>query len=92
MATALIRPGGPIPNLLSYNNLFENQKESFYSFFENNSKNIKKNASFKVKFTFPDGKTAVKDIPVGKLVWSDSVTHQVEVLATHIFLLVPLLG
>jgi len=34
----------------------------------------------KVKFTFPDGKTAVKDIPAGKLVWSDGVTHQVEVL------------
>jgi hypothetical protein len=34
----------------------------------------------KVKFTFPDGKTAVKDIPAGKLVWSDGVTHEVEVL------------
>ena len=34
----------------------------------------------KVKFTFPDGKTAVKDIPAGKLVWSDGTTHQVEVL------------
>jgi hypothetical protein len=50
------------------------------------------NASFKVKFTFPDGKTAVKDIPVGKLVWSDGVTHQVEVLGTHFSLLVPLFG
>ena len=34
----------------------------------------------KVKFTFPDGKTKVKDIPAGKLVWSDGVTHAAEVL------------
>jgi len=34
----------------------------------------------KVKFTFPDGKSVVKDIPAGKLVWSDGVTHEVEVL------------
>jgi len=34
----------------------------------------------KLKFTFPDGKTTVKDIPAGKLVWSDGVTHEVEVL------------
>jgi hypothetical protein len=33
-----------------------------------------------MKFTFPDGKTAVKDIPAGKLVWSDGVTHSAEVL------------
>ncbi len=36
--------------------------------------------SCKLKFTFPDGKTAVKDIPAGKLVWSDGTTHEVEVL------------
>jgi hypothetical protein len=34
----------------------------------------------KMKFTFPDGKTVVKDIPAGKLVWSDGVTHAAEVL------------
>ena len=34
----------------------------------------------KLKFTFPDGKTAEKDIPAGKLVWSDGVTHEAEVL------------
>jgi len=34
----------------------------------------------KLKFTFPDGKTAVKDIPAGKLVWSNGVTHEAEVL------------
>ncbi len=34
----------------------------------------------KMKFTFPDGKTAVKEIPAGKLVWSDGVTHAAEVL------------
>jgi hypothetical protein len=34
----------------------------------------------KLKFTFPDGKTSVKDIPAGKLVWSDGTTHEVEVL------------
>ncbi len=34
----------------------------------------------KMKFTFPDGKTVVKDIPDGKLVWSDGVTHAAEVL------------
>jgi hypothetical protein len=34
----------------------------------------------KLKFTFPDGKTKVKDIPAGKLVWSDGTTHEVEVL------------
>lgn len=34
----------------------------------------------KLKFTFPDGKTAVKEIPAGKLVWSDGTTHEVEVL------------
>ena len=34
----------------------------------------------KLHFKFPDGKTAVKDIPAGKLVWSDGVTHEVEVL------------
>ena len=36
----------------------------------------------KLKFTFPDGKTKVKDIPAGKLVWSDGTTHEVEVLGT----------
>jgi len=36
--------------------------------------------SCKLKFTFPDGKTAVKDIPAGKLVWSDGTTHEVEVI------------
>jgi len=34
----------------------------------------------KLKFTYPDGKTEVKDIPAGKLVWSDGVTHEAEVL------------
>ncbi len=34
----------------------------------------------KMKFDFPDGKTVVKDIPAGKLVWSDGVTHAAEVL------------
>lgn len=34
----------------------------------------------KLKFTFPDGKTKVKEIPAGKLVWSDGTTHEVEVL------------
>ena len=34
----------------------------------------------KMKFDFPDGKTAVKDIAAGKLVWSDGVTHAAEVL------------
>ena len=34
----------------------------------------------KMKFTFPDGKTSIKDIPAGKLVWSDGVTHAAEVL------------
>ena len=34
----------------------------------------------KMKFTFPDGKTVVKNIPAGKLVWSDGVTHAAEVL------------
>lgn len=34
----------------------------------------------KIKFTFPDGKTKVKDMPAGKLVWSDGVTHAAEVL------------
>ncbi len=37
-------------------------------------------APCKLKFTFPDGKTNVKDIPAGKVVWSDGVTHEVEVL------------
>ena len=36
--------------------------------------------SCKLKFTFPDGKTKVKEIPAGKLVWSDGVTHEAEVL------------
>jgi len=36
--------------------------------------------SCKMKFTFPDGKTVVKDIPAGKLVWSDGVTHAAEVM------------
>jgi len=36
--------------------------------------------SCKLKFTFPDGKTAVKEIPAGKLVWSDGTTHEVEVI------------
>ena len=34
----------------------------------------------KVKFTFPDGKSVVKEIPAGKVIWSDGVTHEVEVL------------
>ena len=35
---------------------------------------------------------AIGFLPVGELVWSDSVTHQVEVLGTHTSLLVPLFG
>ena len=34
----------------------------------------------KVKFTFPDGKSTIKEIPAGKVIWSDGVTHEVEVL------------
>lgn len=34
----------------------------------------------KVKFSFPDGKSVVKEIPAGKVIWSDGVTHEVEVL------------
>jgi hypothetical protein len=34
----------------------------------------------KMKFTYPHGKTEVKDIPAGKLVWSNGVTHAAEVL------------
>jgi hypothetical protein len=37
----------------------------------------------KLEFKFPDGKTAVKDIPAGKLVWSDGVTHEVTVLGNQ---------
>jgi len=37
----------------------------------------------KLNFKFPDGKTAVKDIPAGKLVWSDGVTHEVTVLGNQ---------
>ena len=37
----------------------------------------------KLHFKFPDGKTAVKDIPAGKLVWSDGVTHEVTVLGNQ---------
>jgi hypothetical protein len=34
----------------------------------------------KLQFKFPDGKTKVKEIPAGKLIWSDGVTHEVTVL------------
>ena len=37
----------------------------------------------KLHFKFPDGKTAVKDIPAGKVVWSDGVTHEVTVLGNQ---------
>lgn len=36
--------------------------------------------SCKIKITTPDGKTQEKDIPAGKLVWSNGITHEVEVL------------
>lgn len=36
-----------------------------------------------MKFTYPDGKTEVKEIPAGKLVCSDGVTHAAEVLGKH---------
>ncbi|SDP61326.1 cupin domain-containing protein [Desulforhopalus singaporensis] len=34
----------------------------------------------KIKVTTPDGKVVEKSIPAGKLVWSNGVTHEVEVL------------
>jgi hypothetical protein len=34
----------------------------------------------KLHFKFPDGKTAEKDIPAGKLVWSNGTTHEVTVM------------
>jgi hypothetical protein len=39
----------------------------------------------KVKFTFPDGKSVVKEIPAGKVIWSDGCTHEVEVLGNTDF-------
>ena len=37
----------------------------------------------KLHFKFPDGKTTEKDIPAGKLVWSDGVTHEVTVMGNQ---------
>ena len=37
----------------------------------------------KIQVTTPNGKTKVKDIPAGKLVWSDGVTHEVKVLGNR---------
>ena len=37
----------------------------------------------KLQFKFPDGKTKVRDIPAGKLVWSDGTTHEVTVLGNQ---------
>ena len=37
----------------------------------------------KLHFKFPDGKTAEKDIPAGKLVWSNGTTHEVTVLGNQ---------
>ena len=39
----------------------------------------------KVKFTFPDGRSVVKEFPAGKAIWSDGCTHQVEVLGNTDF-------
>jgi hypothetical protein len=39
----------------------------------------------KVKFTFPDGKSVVKEIPAGKIIWSDGCIHEVEVLGNTDF-------
>ena len=39
----------------------------------------------KVKFTFPDGESVVKEIPAGKVIWSDGCTHEVEVLGNTDF-------
>ena len=37
----------------------------------------------KIEVTTPKGGTKVKDIPAGKLVWSDGVTHEVKVLGNR---------
>jgi len=37
----------------------------------------------KLHFKFPDGKTAEKNIPAGKLVWSNGATHEVTVLGNQ---------
>ena len=37
----------------------------------------------KLHFKFPNGKTKVKEIPAGKLVWSDGITHEVTVLGNQ---------
>ena len=37
----------------------------------------------KLHFKFPNGKTKVKDIPAGKLVWSDGITHEVTVMGNQ---------
>ena len=39
----------------------------------------------KVKFTFPDGKSDVKEIPAGKVIWSNGCRHEVEVLGNTDF-------
>ena len=37
----------------------------------------------KIEVTTPKGGTKVKDIPAGKLVWSDGITHEVKVLGNR---------
>ena len=39
----------------------------------------------KVKFTFPDGKSVVKEIPAGKVIWNNGCTHEIEVLGNTDF-------
>lgn len=34
----------------------------------------------KIKVSFPDGKTRMLDIPAGKVIYQDSVTHELEVI------------
>ena len=42
-------------------------------------------AGSKVKFTFPDGKSVIKEIPAGKVIWNDGCTHEIEVLGNTDF-------
>ena len=39
----------------------------------------------KVKFTFPDGKSIVKEFPAGKVIWNNGCMHEVEVLGNTDF-------
>lgn len=44
----------------------------------------------KVKITFPDGKTKDKEFKAGEVMWSDGVTHAVEIVGTtdqHVLLI-----